>query len=90
MIMYTYENGLSSATLYVWQDGRGFVPSINIPLGDLHAELATLLRTKSRLAGTRINVYLDGRGAVIDTPEELQCAIPFRSSDICTATGYTP
>ncbi len=69
--MYAHTRTSSQATLYVFHPEKGFRPSINIPLNDLHPDIATLLRVKARLCDGFVNVYLNSDGEVIDTPKEL-------------------
>ncbi len=71
MIMYAHTRTSSQATLFVFYPGKGFSPSINVPLNDLRPDIATLLRVKARLCDGFVNVYLNSEGEVIDTPEEL-------------------
>jgi len=71
MIMYAHTRTSSQATLYVFYSGKGFRPSINMPLSDLRPDIATLLQVKARLCDGFVNVYLNPEGEVIDTPEGL-------------------
>ena len=71
MIMYAHTRTSSQATLYVFHPGKGFRPSINVPINDLRPDIATLLRVKARLYDGFVNVYLDDEGAVIEAPKEL-------------------
>lgn len=71
MIMYAHTRTSSQATLYVFYSGKGFRPSINMPLKDLRPDIATLLQVKARLCDGFVNVYLNPEGEVIDTPEGL-------------------
>ena len=71
MIMYAHTRTSSQATLFVFRPGKGFSPSINIPLSDLRPDIATLLQVKARLCDGFVNVYLNHEGEVIEAPKEL-------------------